>query len=223
MRYPLDSMYITSPFGWRIHPIYKDRRHHDGVDLRATVGTKAYAIADGIINAVKNFGGYGLQLFVLHNDGALSHYAHLSKVFVSVGQKVTGGQILAHTGNSGTLTTAPHLHFGVQEKSKWIDPMMYLERLKEMEKKYFTEIEVEVNGVVLKGHIPRDEGRAYVQVRDLAERFAGKLDWDAAKNRAKLEIFSDNELKAKLHSLQTEHNLLIKDIESLVKKYKREE
>lgn len=176
---PLGSIYATSPFGWRVHPITKKNSHHDGVDLRASKGTKVFAIAKGTVKAIYNFGAYGRQVFIEHFDGALSHHAHLSEFKVSRGQTVEEGQVIALSGNSGTYTTGPHLHFGIKKDGEWIDPLKYLEGL-EVEK---ATVKNAYSGVEYEALY--HNGKTYVELRPFApDHGTPILDWDNEKRIA---------------------------------------
>lgn len=238
MMLPVKNPRISQIYG-RKSAGYK-KGYHSGIDLVADEKDKIiYAVAPGI--AIRSRyapgkgadpSGWGNYVIVRQDDGHDVLFAHLFKVLVKEGDRVAPRAHIGIQGSTGN-STGPHLHFevwqGSWEKRNDINATEYLGIKNELgpveliKPKYFEEIEVEVNGIVLKGLIPKDEGRAHIQVRDLAEQFAGKIDWDGTKNRATLEIFSENEGKAKLHSLQAEHNLLIKDLESLIEKYKKEE
>ncbi len=120
VRTPLDYMHVTSPFGKRIHPISRKWKMHLGMDLRARVGTPVYAVAAGKVTSAGPNGGNGKEVRIKHND-MLTHYAHLSKVYVRKGQVVKKGTKIGLTGNTG-YSAAPHLHFGLQKNGKWINP-----------------------------------------------------------------------------------------------------
>ncbi len=120
VRTPLDYMHVTSPFGKRIHPISRTWKMHLGMDLRARTGTPVYAVAAGRVTSAGTNGGNGKEVRIKHND-MLTHYAHLSKVYVRKGQVVKKGTKIGLTGNTG-YSAAPHLHFGLQKNGKWINP-----------------------------------------------------------------------------------------------------
>lgn len=107
---PLTNLYITSEFGMRD---YEDMWWHNGVDLRATVGTPVVAVADGIVRVSKNNPtGYGLYIVVDHTGwGTL--YAHLSKLLVTENTVVKAGDLIGLSGNTGR-SGAPHLHFEIR-------------------------------------------------------------------------------------------------------------
>ena len=116
---------ISGYYGMRIHPIYKTRRMHDGIDFTAPTGTNIYSAGAGVIEKVKfQRSGYGNTVVVNHGFGYKTLYAHCSKITVKVGQKVTRGTVIALIGNTG-LSTGPHLHFEVQKKGKKINPINF--------------------------------------------------------------------------------------------------
>ncbi|MDR2011426.1 MAG: M23 family metallopeptidase [Bacteroidales bacterium] len=103
---------ITSPFGYRIHPITGERKLHNGIDLSAPIGTPVYSPMAGTVSSVWQDSVNGIAVKLNHNDSIHTVYCHLSKVLVGVGQKIRKGEIVALTGNTGA-STGPHLHFGV--------------------------------------------------------------------------------------------------------------
>ena len=104
---------ISDGFGMRMHPILHIRRMHEGIDIIADVGSPVYATGNGKVAFVGHRGGYGLTVELDHGFGYRTIYAHLSKVLVKEGQKVTRGTQIAKTGDSG-LSTGPHLHYEVE-------------------------------------------------------------------------------------------------------------
>jgi len=116
---------ISSPYGWRNHPIYKTQKFHSGVDLAAPGGSNILA-ADGgkVISAGWN-GGYGNCVVVDHGGGISTLYAHASRLCVSKGDVVTRGQVIAKVGTTGN-STGNHLHFEVLINGKTTDPMAYI-------------------------------------------------------------------------------------------------
>jgi murein DD-endopeptidase MepM/ murein hydrolase activator NlpD len=116
---------MASGFSWRIHPIYKTRKFHYGMDFTAPTGTVIYATGDGVIKTVKKSRrGYGNHIVVDHGFGYETLYAHMSKFDVKKGQKVKRGDIIGYVGNTGT-STAPHLHYEVWKDHKKINPINY--------------------------------------------------------------------------------------------------
>ncbi len=116
---------LASGFGLRLHPVYKTWRMHTGVDFTAPIGTPIYATGDGkIVQPNSSMSGYGKFVVVNHGYGYQTLYAHMSKVIVKPGDKVTRGQIIGYVGNSG-VSTGPHLHYEVLKNGKQIDPVHF--------------------------------------------------------------------------------------------------
>lgn len=119
LKNPLENIHITSHFGIRIDPVTnKPNSFHNGIDLRANIGTKLFAVADGeIIVSKANNGdsktGYGYYVVIQH-DGFYVLYAHLDFLSLRVGHKVKAGELIGYSGNSGKSTGA-HLHFEIRE------------------------------------------------------------------------------------------------------------
>jgi biotin carboxyl carrier protein len=109
----------------RFHPILHKARPHEGIDLAAPYGTPVVAPAAGTVERVTQQTGYGLVLEIDHGNGVETKYAHLSRVLVHVGQRVTRGEPIAAIGNSG-LSTGPHLHYEVHVNGKVVDPLTYV-------------------------------------------------------------------------------------------------
>ncbi|MDR7994327.1 M23 family metallopeptidase [Thermosynechococcus sp. TG252] len=106
---------ITSTFGWRIHPIFGDRRFHSGTDLGAPEGTPVLAVFDGRVVESNWLGGYGLTVILQHPpEQHQTLYAHLSQRFVNPGQWVKQGDVIGLVGSTGN-STGPHLHFEIHE------------------------------------------------------------------------------------------------------------
>lgn len=116
---------IGSYYGYRTDPFYKVTKFHEGIDFTASVGTEIYATGDGtVVSVERSRGGYGNCIIVSHGFGYQTLYAHLSKMDVRRGQKVTRGQVIGRVGNTGK-STAPHLHYEVHKGTKSIDPINY--------------------------------------------------------------------------------------------------
>lgn len=116
---------ISSNFGWRTHPIKKTRLFHNGLDIAVPSGTPVKAAAGGEVVHSGWMNGFGYTVIVDHGRGVETLYAHNSKVSVSKGSMVNKGQQVALSGNTG-LSTGPHLHFGVLQNEKPLNPKNYL-------------------------------------------------------------------------------------------------
>ncbi|MCD6113508.1 MAG: M23 family metallopeptidase [Bacteroidales bacterium] len=117
---------ISSYYGWRIHPIFKRRMFHEGLDYSARKGTNVYASGDGkVIMAKRTRFGYGNKIVIDHGYGYKTAYAHLDKIKVRKGQKVKRGQVIGTVGTSG-LSTGPHLHYEVIKNNKRVNPIYYI-------------------------------------------------------------------------------------------------
>jgi murein DD-endopeptidase MepM/ murein hydrolase activator NlpD len=116
---------LVSGFGYRMHPIYKVRMFHSGVDFTATRGTPVYASGDGVvITTAKNLGGYGNEIEINHGFGYITKYAHLQTFKVKYGQKVKRGELIGYSGSTGAAT-APHLHYEIIYNGVKVNPVHY--------------------------------------------------------------------------------------------------
>lgn len=116
---------LASGFGLRIHPMYKVRKMHTGIDFAANIGTPIYATADGKIALVDvKFSGYGKMVEIDHGFGYRTRYAHMHGFAVKAGQNVKRGDLIGYVGNTGT-STAPHLHYEVLINGVQVDPVHY--------------------------------------------------------------------------------------------------
>lgn len=122
---PVNS-YIGDRFGMRYHPILKRRKMHFGLDFLANTGEKIFAPGDGVVTFVGKKGGYGKVIRINHGYGYETLYAHLSKYKVKKGQKVKRGDIIALSGNSGSLSTGPHLHYEVRHNGVCLNPSNFI-------------------------------------------------------------------------------------------------
>ncbi len=125
-RSPLNGdIKITSAFGMRMHPIYKVKKKHNGVDFKADPGTPVYATSDGVVVKVEDQEkGYGKHIVIQHDEQFKTLYAQLSRMDVEVGQKVKKGTLIGAVGNSGA-STGPHLHYEVIKDGKYENPEHY--------------------------------------------------------------------------------------------------
>lgn len=115
----------TSEYGWRTHPITGQRKFHGGLDFGAAYGQPIYAAAPGVVTFAGEKGGYGNVVEVKHSKRESTLYGHASKLMVSVGQKVTQGQVIALVGSTG-FSTGPHLHFEVHINGQHTNPRPFL-------------------------------------------------------------------------------------------------
>ncbi|MBI9063014.1 MAG: peptidoglycan DD-metalloendopeptidase family protein [Marinilabiliaceae bacterium] len=125
---PIDPKLIKIVTGWgyRIHPVYKTKKLHQGVDYKVELNTPIFASQSGTISLIKDEKrGYGKRIEIIHSGGYTTLYAHLNSFNVKEGQKVNQGDIIGYVGNTGT-STAPHLHFEVHVHDKRINPMTVL-------------------------------------------------------------------------------------------------
>ena len=128
MVWPAPGYYtITSPFGYRIHPILRKRKLHTGIDVRIPTGKNIGAAQSGRIMHSGWLGGYGKVVMIDHGGGIVTLYAHNSRLVVKEGQKVNKGDIIAKAGSTG-MSTGPHLHFEVRENGQYVDPLKYLKK-----------------------------------------------------------------------------------------------
>lgn len=117
---------LLSGFGYRIHPIFKRKKFHGGIDFTAPRGTPIYATGDGKVKRVqKQKSGYGWNVIIDHGYGYETLYAHMSAIDVKEGQKVTRGQEIGKVGDTGT-STAPHCHYEVHYKGEKVNPIHYV-------------------------------------------------------------------------------------------------
>ncbi|MDA3943727.1 MAG: M23 family metallopeptidase [Bacteroidetes bacterium] len=113
---------ISSKFGSRLHPITKSKSFHNGVDIACYLGTPIFAPATGTITEAwtHHSGGHSLVMVSLIENVRFG-FAHLDSYNVKKSDKVSKGDIIAYSGNSGK-STGPHLHFTVKKNGQWVDP-----------------------------------------------------------------------------------------------------
>lgn len=120
---PLAQLVVTSPFGWRNHPVLGKRDFHQGVDLAAR-NEPVYAIMDGLVGETGHHPILGIFVRIDHGN-IQSSYGHLSLALVKTGQPVLAGQPIGITGSSGRAT-GEHLHFGIKSSESYINPLLFL-------------------------------------------------------------------------------------------------
>jgi murein DD-endopeptidase MepM/ murein hydrolase activator NlpD len=121
---PCQGIVGVHGFGMRNHPILNIRRMHEGIDIITNTGTPVYAAGKGVIDFVGRRGGLGLAIEIDHGFGYRSIYGHLSKANVKVGQRVSRGELIAKSGNTG-LSSGPHLHYEVHHDGVKQNPVEF--------------------------------------------------------------------------------------------------
>ena len=124
MMWPAVGHGISSPFGYRIHPITGQYKLHTGVDINVGYGTPVYAADGGTVILAGWNGGYGNCIVINHGNGLTTLYGHLSSINVSVGQSVGRGQTIGLVGSTGN-STGPHLHWEVAVNGQRVNPLSY--------------------------------------------------------------------------------------------------
>ena len=122
--WPVKSGRITSKFGNRNHPVLKSVKFHRGVDIAVSLGTPVYAGIKGIVTFAGKRGNYGNLVEIEGSDGIKVRYAHLSKIDVVTGQRVSDGEKVAETGNTG-MSTGPHLHYEIIVDDSPVNPLNF--------------------------------------------------------------------------------------------------
>jgi len=122
--WPVKSGRITSKFGNRNHPVLKSVKFHRGVDIAVSLGTPVYAGIKGIVTFAGKRGNYGNLVEIEGSDGIKVRYAHLSKIDVVAGQRVSDGEKVAETGNTG-MSTGPHLHYEIIVDESPVNPLNF--------------------------------------------------------------------------------------------------
>lgn len=116
---------ITSPFGYRTHPIWGTTIYHAGIDIGVDEGVPVHAADGGTVVWSGWMGGYGYAVVIDHGNGLSTLYGHNSELVVSEGEAVGKGQVIAYAGSTGN-STGPHVHFEVRVNGDPVDPMGYL-------------------------------------------------------------------------------------------------
>jgi murein DD-endopeptidase MepM/ murein hydrolase activator NlpD len=116
---------ISSDFGWRVHPIFRSRRFHAGLDIAAPYGTPVVAAAGGTVILSGWVGGYGKTVVIDHGGGISTLYGHSSSLLVREGEAVQAGQTIAKVGSTG-YSTGPHVHFEVRRDGAAVNPRDWL-------------------------------------------------------------------------------------------------
>lgn len=118
----VNAAFITSPFGWREHPISGERKFHTGLDIGYDQGDPIYAMLAGNVVYAAEWSGYGKCIILSHAGGDKTLYAHCSAINVNVGEYVDKGQVIGAVGSTG-YTTGPHLHLEWWHNGEYADPL----------------------------------------------------------------------------------------------------
>ncbi len=122
--WPVKYGKITSKFGNRNHPVLKSVKFHRGVDIAVSIGTPVYSGIKGKVTFAGRKGNYGNLVEIEGDDGIKVRYAHLNRVDVVTGQKVSDGEKVAETGNTG-MSTGPHLHYEIIIDENPVNPLNF--------------------------------------------------------------------------------------------------
>lgn len=122
---PVNYTYFSSPYGYRVHPVYGDWRFHSGVDLAAASGTPIIASRGGRVKIATYDWSAGYYVGIDHLDGFETKYMHMTHYVVSEGEYVAPGQVIGYVGSTGT-STGPHLHFSVYYNGSSVNPANYI-------------------------------------------------------------------------------------------------
>jgi hypothetical protein len=118
--------YVSSYYGYRVHPTNGAKDYHTGVDIAVQTGTEILAGGAGTVLEAGNGGNYGLTLLIDYGKGITARYAHCSALRVGVGQAVKLGDVIALSGNTGN-STGPHLHIEVLKDGEYLNPLYYVD------------------------------------------------------------------------------------------------
>jgi murein DD-endopeptidase MepM/ murein hydrolase activator NlpD len=119
---PLEFSRVSSGYGMRFHPVSGKQKAHLGVDYAAPTGTPVRTIGDGVVSFAGWQNGYGNIIEIQHKGNQLTKFAHLSRIDVRTGQKVSQGDFIGAVGSTG-LSTGPHLHFEFRDNGVPQDPL----------------------------------------------------------------------------------------------------
>lgn len=117
---------VTSPYGWRIHPVYGYKKFHYGIDLANSKGTPIYAVKSGVVIGAYYDKEGGYMVKIDHQDGFITTYLHMTHYVVEKGDIVSQGQVIGYMGSTGT-STGSHLHFGVIYNGSYVNPADYID------------------------------------------------------------------------------------------------
>ena len=124
---PCEYKQLSSPFGYRIHPVYKEWKMHNGVDLSNSIGTPIHASRSGVVVDSGYDDSSGYHVTIHHMDGYMSTYLHLNRPSeLQIGDVIIIGDYIGEMGTTG-VSTGPHLHFGICFYENWVNPMNYID------------------------------------------------------------------------------------------------
>lgn len=123
---PAQASVVTSPFGWRVHPVSGEWQFHTGVDIAEDFGCGIPALLDGQVVFADAYAGYGNTVLISHENNIFTLYAHCDRIYAKPGQMVAAGGIIATVGSTG-LSTGPHLHLELWVDGQYADPMSLLD------------------------------------------------------------------------------------------------
>lgn len=146
MMYPANGE-ITSPYGFRIHPVHGVGKKHTGIDIGADFGEPVVASADGTVVSADWAGGYGNLVIIDHGNGLTTFYGHNNSIVVREGDSVKQGTLIARCGSTG-YSTGPHVHFEVREYDVPVDPAGYLDGSRTIP--VFPEYTITADGITFK-------------------------------------------------------------------------
>jgi murein DD-endopeptidase MepM/ murein hydrolase activator NlpD len=118
---------ISSPFGYRNHPVLDEKKFHTGIDISVPSGTAVKATANGIVSFAGWTENSGIVVVIEHGHGFNTAYAHNTKALVRVGQRVARGEVIARSGSTG-ISTGPHVHYEIWKDGRPTDPVGFLAR-----------------------------------------------------------------------------------------------
>ena len=118
---------LSSPYGYRNHPVYEERKFHTGVDISVPSGSEVKATANGIVSFAGWTENSGIVVVAEHGHGFSTAYAHNRKALVRAGQRVARGDVIAMSGSTG-VSTGPHVHYEIWRNGRHTDPVVFLAR-----------------------------------------------------------------------------------------------
>ncbi len=122
---PTDTGWISSRFGFRQDPFTDKQTFHRGLDFSVPIGTPVRVTGDGVVSAVQQQRGFGRVIKVNHGNGVVTVYAHLDQPLVKKGDRVSRGDVIGRSGNTGR-SSAPHLHYEIRIGGRPVNPLSYI-------------------------------------------------------------------------------------------------